>query len=415
MKFKNKLLLTGIVAVVSFSAYADWEPEYEARILFIKDKTVSLSDDVEQFYRDRVSHLNKVLRSSDANLKFDYAGFLHDKGHFESLGEFSKDEWVQHQKALFKADFVFLWSNSAVDGTVSNRCGVAYIAKTNNLAYAVAKESTKCNESDIFVHEIGHNLGLTHDYSDYPDEATSKYAAGYGNWAWVTMMGHTGVNGGYIQKQVFSNPRIDCDAFYTCGDTVEGDAVRYINETVGKRFKRDVVGNGQHVTLYAKNSNNGQKFKLNKSMPNLQGLGKITQSIGSFEIPTGWKVRFYTEPDYQGKYYTRDHKSADQRNFTNGYEVKSIKILERNSIPVIYSEGYGGGQSLDILRSYHDLSEHNFSGKMRSFDIPKYWTLRFYEEPNYQGGYYTRGHGADDENYFEIGKGIKSIQIINRP
>ena len=92
-----------------------------------------------------------------------------------------------------KADLVSLWVEDGVDA-----CGVAYIgsrAVHDSPDYGVSVTDRGCHYKFTFSHEIGHNLGLRHDY--YADDTMDPYTYGHG-WVGVdaesrTMMAYDDV------------------------------------------------------------------------------------------------------------------------------------------------------------------------------------------------------------------------------
>lgn len=221
-KFQKSLLVAGVAAACSFNAHA-WNPEFKARVLVLEDCSVDIPD-LNTWSESRIVSLNNTLKRSGANLRFELAGTTRMLNYCHTdLETMYSDSFIRGLRSKFDADFVYMVTNRFNSPSL---CGQAILAEYNDMAYAAGRpDSAFCTSSYTFKHEIGHNMGLNHT----PKESHS-FASGHSNWAWVTTMGIQGGTGGLIHKNVFSNPKKKCDAFYRCGKPNVSDAVRYINE-----------------------------------------------------------------------------------------------------------------------------------------------------------------------------------------
>ena len=212
-----------------------WSPDYQVKILFIIDDTANIGEDLKKYTDQKISSLNSTLKKSHVNLKAKSVGYARLQGvTFKSLYDFRRHPTVGRLKKEKGADIVFVFSDLDFSWTV---CGRGYRTQSNRSAYSAGRAGHwLCGATDTFIHEVGHNLGLAHNKS--VSGKLAPYAAGHGNWAWVTVMGYPGTHGGLITKDRFSNPNIKCDALYACGDSSDADAVRYINSGAGMRFSK---------------------------------------------------------------------------------------------------------------------------------------------------------------------------------
>ena len=141
---------------------------------------------------------------------------LHDNDSSYGFGD------VNTLRAQYKADLVgYLRRTNILQG---DNCGIAYQLGANGAmpnyyrssAFFVVSEGDDINNSvscgdEAFPHEVGHNLGSTHDRANYDNSPTIfPYSFGYGN---TETNSDFGTIMSYTQKQtyLFSNPNIDCD------------------------------------------------------------------------------------------------------------------------------------------------------------------------------------------------------------
>lgn len=70
------------------------------------------------------------------------------------------------------------------------------------------------------------------------------------------------------------------------------------------------------------------------------------------------------------------------------------------------------GESLSIDRDIADLGRYGFANRISSFTVPAGWVVRFYEETDFRGGYYTRKGGEQEATDFN--NRIRSVRILSR-
>jgi len=204
-----------------------WNPDYVGSILILSDRSAIIRTNLKTFAKAKISSLNNTLKKSHINLKFKLAGSKKLNRRFSTLSQFASDKEVIYLKKKYNADIVYLFSDLDFSFSI---CGKGYVTTDNDWGFSAGRAASWiCGSTHTFIHEIGHNLGLSHTYS-----GSSSYASGHGTWAWVTRMGYPGVHGGWITKDRFSNPNIKCDSFYKCGDKKEADAARAITENLSR-------------------------------------------------------------------------------------------------------------------------------------------------------------------------------------
>ncbi|MGL5291496.1 MAG: phosphatidylinositol-specific phospholipase C domain-containing protein [Vibrionaceae bacterium] len=71
----------------------------------------------------------------------------------------------------------------------------------------------------------------------------------------------------------------------------------------------------------------GQSLRVNDD---ISDLGNMNDKLSSWSIPDGWEVRFYTDVDFKGDYYTRSYRDGNHGEASEfNDKVRSIKILGR--------------------------------------------------------------------------------------
>ena len=140
-------------------------------------------------------------------------------------------------------------------GTVT--CGVAYYAhlrEAAHIAFGVTAVECETAAKSTFTHEIGHNLGASHD----PNNASYvAFPYGYGNCnereGWATVMAYTRVNNECTSHiPYFSSPALRYQGVAT-GDAARMDNRRVLLETartVANHRQSRNTGGGTHLLPY---------------------------------------------------------------------------------------------------------------------------------------------------------------------
>lgn len=82
------------------------------------------------------------------------------------------------------------------------------------------------------------------------------------------------------------------------------------------------------------------------------------------------------------------------------------------SILLVFDGAHQSGDSLRIDRDIADLGRYGFANRISSFTVPAGWVVRFFEETDFRGGYYTRKGGEQEATDFN--NRIRSVRILSR-
>lgn len=147
---------------------------------------------------------------------------------------------VEALRSTYGADLVVLFRPQREE---VDRCGLANVGGYNTRgdfssfdekAFAYSLVAIDCPISSALVHEVGHNMGLTHSRREDGRGGTLPYATGYGvDSSFVTVMAYAGAFNTGQRLNLFSSPDLDCLGM-PCGidhrDQHQGaDAVRALN------------------------------------------------------------------------------------------------------------------------------------------------------------------------------------------
>ena len=130
---------------------------------------------------------------------------------------------VDTLRAIYGADLVMLFRPLE---TAASRCGLAPVGGFNTAGdfsaeterdYAYSHIAIDCPTDIAVVHELGHNMGLTHSHFEDGSGGTFNFSTGYGvDSQFVTVMAYPAAFNTDNRVAQFSNPRLDCLGF-VCG------------------------------------------------------------------------------------------------------------------------------------------------------------------------------------------------------
>jgi len=192
-----------------------------------------------------VSTTNDSYRNSGIQVQFELAAieplsYGGTKSH-DALNYITQNSGVLSLRDTHRADMVVFLR--PYDFYADRNCGVGWLTGSNGgamnvsearrLSFNVVKRGSSggyyCSD-ETFAHELGHNLGVSHDYENSGSHVP-YYSYAYGD----------GINGifgtvmSYLSPEIgrFSNPRMTgCNGYY-CGVEGYSDAARAINNVRG--------------------------------------------------------------------------------------------------------------------------------------------------------------------------------------
>lgn len=305
--------------------------------------------------------------------------------------------------------------NHTIDFFRLNTLDYGYFPKNHksnkHWSYAGIREwNTKGNVGDVYIYdnpytgdiELFRLKGLYTSY--FPTNKTSNEDWSYvslGNWS----PDDKGKKGDIY---IYNNPSSqsielfvlnhDGNYGYFPVDATSNESWTFLG-TLNRKVDKD------EFVVYEHRYNEGKSRVITESMPS---LGSFDNYISSYKIPEGMSVVFYSEPNYTGKRWTRHAGSKDTIGFND--VVSSIEIVGeyKKENFVIYEHCNKKGAYRVVTENIPYLGD--FNDKMSSYYIPYGLKVRFYEDANYQGGYYTRVGG--EEGKVSFADKISSIKIL---
>lgn len=149
------------------------------------------------------------------------------------------------------------------------------------------------------------------------------------NPSWLALDGVRSVNypARYFQNDSdYVTVYADFGRSVTLNNILPGESyeVQSHGTTFNKHLKVHKKQSAPQVILYDLFNKKGDKLVISQDQSNLT---YFNDKISSYTLPEGWTVRFYTEPNYQGDYYTRHESTYHDSHIDN--KIKSIKILSK--------------------------------------------------------------------------------------
>ncbi len=194
---------------------------------------------------------------------------------------------------------------------------------------------------------------------------------------------------------------------------------RLVNAMVGNQAEKgnahcpkpmnSPTANQHCISLYEDAYFGGKLIQVCEDTPT---LGGFNDKLSSYVLPEPVAVKFYEGENYTGGFYTRVWNDViDGHNVAFYDKIKSIQFIEMKNCITLYENGHFQGEQEQVCGDTPVLG--NFKNRMTSYSLPDGVSVRFYEEENYKGGYYTR-HWNDqgDRELVAFNDKTQSIKFI---
>lgn len=230
---------------------------------------------------------NAYMANSRVNITYELAGYFdadyEETGKSSQLGDLKETSRplgasVAPVRDALRADLVTMYS------TTRAYCGMGYVTSGRTTGFSVVA----CLSS--MGHELGHNLGATHNWEPGDNEGNPPYRFGYrytGTPRFRTQMSYDCSGGTCPRVPYHSNPRITYQGV-PLGTVEHHDAARRFNE------RRETVANfyppyqnQTRVTVYDNAAMTGETCTF--EVPSTQSVVLIDDVC-----PGGWKARIWS-------------------------------------------------------------------------------------------------------------------------
>ena len=186
---------------------------------------------------------------------------------------------IDELKAKYKPDLVGLIRQATVATNLDDICGVAYVLGSNGQmsiansqnAFFMVNRGTNCYDT-TFSHEIGHNLGSTHDLANSRNIPIFDYSYAYGEAQTASEYG-TIMSYARNPLNIFSNPDINCTIGsanapnIACGDNTFNNNAKGFNavRNAVANFNGNTKSSILDASIAAQNTSSGCSMLVNKS------------------------------------------------------------------------------------------------------------------------------------------------------
>ncbi len=346
--------LTSLNQAVADKEIAALKKQYHADVVYIWSDTATpaatcgvgiLADTNQKSYAS--GSLRKVCKP--------HSSFVHEIGHNFGLMHTSAAVQSAHNKGLHKwvklSDAGYGTTSFTTQMAYPNRDGGPRIAIYSNPALRLCKGAPCGNRDtgnaanriqDIIEKRFGHNK-ITDSHEPtlklYDDEFKSsgnvlelKSSQGdLDNLGWGRRAYNFAIPKEFTSVRFYTEKGYQGEVYTPKGNTLI-PATHEIAMFKQKMQSVRITEGGRKFVIYQYHYQSGKRMEIETNQPS---LGDFNAQMSSFILPRGWRVRFYSEENYQGQSWTvdtmEDRWGIYQTDyiFTYDNKIKSIEILNR--------------------------------------------------------------------------------------
>ncbi len=239
MKKRNKLALTGALLAASSMASA---VTIDIGMMYT-DQAKQSTGNIQTKINQLIAHANQVYSQNGVNITLRQVGSLDLTTNNVTptsgwLNAVTDSSWIKDTRNQWGADMMAVIGVAENQGNGYITCGIAWVGQGSNGNLYSSQESKMFSISgadcgnNTFVHELGHNMGLTHSRKQ-GDTSGGVYVDGMGHGkdgVFSSIMGYPHVFGGATQYDYFSNPNWSVSG-YPYGITGQAYGWRTVNDT----------------------------------------------------------------------------------------------------------------------------------------------------------------------------------------
>ncbi|USD23149.1 M12 family metallo-peptidase [Microbulbifer variabilis] len=236
-----KKSLAAAVAAAAVSGFAQAET-VDVGIVYT-DQAAAYTGDISAKIDQYIAYANNSFKNNLVDIQLNLVGTARtstDRRPTESdIDTITASSSYQNWRASKKADMIILLGMAETDGRYTT-CGIAWVgqgsngtmyASTRDQAYSITAVDCGYN---TFVHELGHNMGLSHSTAQQGTPGVYSYGYGHGvQNRFTTIMAYPHVFGTTTQFDIFSDPDwVACDGL-PCGERRNGVDISNAYRAIG--------------------------------------------------------------------------------------------------------------------------------------------------------------------------------------
>lgn len=210
--------------------------------IFYTNAAIAKTANIHTKINQLISFSNQVYRQNGIDLTLRLAGKANVTAEVKPtsgwLNAYTDSSWVNTKRNQWKADMVAVLGTTASSKPGFVTCGIAWMGQgqdgylyNNQATQMVSISSIDCGGT-TFVHELGHNQGLTHSRKQ-GNTSGGVYTDGMGHGvqnSFASIMAYPHIFGSATQYDYFANPNWTVNG-YSYGVTGQSYGWKTINQT----------------------------------------------------------------------------------------------------------------------------------------------------------------------------------------